>query len=130
MEIMTLQTNQRNQFVDITDKIREVIKKFKVIDGHIVIYSPHTTSGITINENADPNVLTDMQKKLNTMVPPHENYTHLEGNSDSHIKSTLVGNSVQIIVENGQLMLGTWQGIFFCEFDGPRRREIWIKLFT
>jgi secondary thiamine-phosphate synthase enzyme len=127
METFTLMTDQRNQFVDITTKVEAALKKLAVNDGVTTIFCPHTTAAITINENADPDVVRDMTKKLNALVPPHEGYSHMEGNSDSHIKSSLVGNSTQVIVENGRLMLGTWQGIYFCEFDGPRTRKVWVR---
>ena len=127
METFTVMTDQRNQFVDITAQVAAALKKLAVNDGVATIFCPHTTAAITINENADPDVVRDMTKKLNTLVPPHESYSHMEGNSDSHIKSSLVGNSTQVIVENGRLMLGTWQGIYFCEFDGPRTRKVWVR---
>ncbi len=127
MESFNISTSQRNQFIDITYKVKEAIEELGKKDGIVTIYCPHTTGAITINENADPDVVADMTKKLNNLVPPHENYAHREGNSDSHIKSSLIGNSCQVILENGQLMLGTWQGIYFCEFDGPRTRKVWVK---
>jgi len=127
MQIFNVQTNHRNQFVDITYQVQNALKQSGKTDGVITVFCPHTTGAITINENADPDVQRDMVKKLNTMIPPHEGYAHMEGNSDSHVKSSLIGNSVQVIVENGQLMLGTWQGIYFCEFDGPRMRKVWVK---
>ena len=125
---ISLKTSERNEFVDITNKVREIILNSNVKNGMVVIYTPHTTAGITINENADPSVKKDIINFLGKKIPYHGDYYHLEGNSDSHIKSTLVGCSEIVLIENGNLMLGTWQGIFFCEFDGPRRREVWIKI--
>jgi secondary thiamine-phosphate synthase enzyme len=114
--------------VDITMKIRDAVNKSGIQNGVCMIYCPHTTAGITINEHADPDVASDILTKLSKLVPYRENYSHLEGNADAHIKSTLVGCSEQVIVENGHIQLGTWQGIFFCEFDGPRSRKIWIGI--
>lgn len=127
MEILSVRTNQRNEMVDITYEVQKSLKKLNLIDGIVTIFCPHTTAAITINENADPDVTRDMLKKFNSLIPAHEGYAHLEGNSDAHIKSSLVGNSCQVIVENGNLILGTWQGIYFCEFDGPRNRKVWVK---
>lgn len=93
-----------------------------------MIFVPHTTSGITINESADPNVKEDIQDQLSKLVPQSRNYKHAEGNSPAHIKSSLIGHSIEILIEEGKLLLGTWQGIFFCEFDGPRKRELWLTL--
>lgn len=128
MEIISIKTNHRNEMLDITYQVQNMIKQTKKMDGIVTIFCPHTTAGITINENADPDVVCDMLKKLNSMIPEYEGYTHMEGNSDAHIKSSLIGNSCQVIVENGSLVLGTWQGIYFCEFDGPRNRKVWVKL--
>ncbi len=128
MEEIFVKTNSRNEMIDITSKVREKVKQCKIKDGICTVYCPHTTGAITINENADPDVTSDILMKLNAMIPPHEGYSHIEGNSDSHIKSSLIGNSSQIIIENGNLQLGTWQGIYFCEFDGPRSRKVWISV--
>src|SRR6056297_1147187 len=127
MESFSVTTQHRNQFIDITADVKQAVKKLNISDGVVTIFCPHTTAAITINENADPDVTRDMNQKLNSLIPPHENYAHAEGNSDSHIKSSLVGNSCQVIVENGKLKLGTWQGIYFCEFDGPRSRNVWVR---
>ncbi len=116
-------TSQRNELIDITDQIQNAID---IKDGICTIFTPHTTAAITINENADIDVTRDIIYGLNKIVPTH-GYYHSEGNSDSHIKSSLVGASEQVIVKDKKLMLGTWQGIYFCEFDGPRLREVWIK---
>jgi secondary thiamine-phosphate synthase enzyme len=128
MERIYIKTNSRIEFVDITSKIREIIYNSKVENGIAIIYTPHTTSAITINENADPSVKYDINKFLSKVVPYKDNYTHLEGNSDAHIKSSIVGCSEYVIIENRKPVLGTWQGIFFCEFDGPRRRNVFIKI--
>jgi secondary thiamine-phosphate synthase enzyme len=121
-------TRSGTEMIDVTAQVREAVEKAKVKDGICLVFVPHTTAGVTINENADPAVRRDMLVELNKIVPARDYFTHAEGNSAGHIKSTLVGCSQQIIVENGKLALGTWQGIYFCEFDGPREREIWVKL--
>jgi secondary thiamine-phosphate synthase enzyme len=128
MEKINLKTNKRIELVDITDKIRAVLSKAKVKDGVCFIFCPHTTAGLSINENADPSVKLDIINTLNKLVPENAGYSHAEGNSDSHIKSSLFGCSLNIFVEYGELVLGTWQGIYFCESDGPRSREVWIKI--
>ena len=123
---MELRTNQKNEAIDITDKIAEIVREQKIQDGICFIYCPHTTAGIFINENADPSVVQDILEKLNELVPESRNYHHLEGNADAHIKSSIIGCSLLIPIENGRIILGRWQGIFFAEFDGPRRREIMV----
>jgi len=128
MEEISISTSKRIEFIDITSKIRKAIEASGVKDGICVVYCPHTTAGLTINENADPDVIQDIKDKLNELVPAGVGYRHIEGNADSHIKSSLVGNTVHLIVNNGRLMLGTWQGIFFCEFDGPRTRKVWVAV--
>ena len=128
MEEITVKTGSRIEMLDITSQIRSAISKSGIQEGVCTVYCPHTTAAITINENADPDVTADIMQKLNKMIPLHENYRHFEGNSDAHIKSSLVGNSAQIIISNGTLQLGTWQGIYFCEFDGPRARHVWISI--
>jgi len=128
MHEIRVKTNARNEFVDITAQVRSLVRAENIAAGICTVYCPHTTAAITINENADPDVTADMLRKLSSLVPAHENYRHIEGNSDAHIKSTLVGNSAQIIVHEGELMLGTWQGIYFCEFDGPRNRKVWVSI--
>jgi|SRR5579871_6303192 len=125
----SVRTHSRNEIVDLTPRVAELVRSKKVNDGMVVVYVPHTTAAITINENADPDVKSDMLRKLSELVPRHEPYyQHGEGNSDSHVKTAMVGNSATILIENGRLVLGTWQGIYFCEFDGPRQREVMIKL--
>jgi len=128
MEEISISTSKRIEFIDITSKIRKAVEASGVKDGICVVYCPHTTAGLTINENADPDVIQDIKDKLNELVPAGVGYRHIEGNADSHIKSSLVGNTVHLIVNNGRLMLGTWQGIFFCEFDGPRTRKVWVAV--
>lgn len=121
----TLQTSKRNEFIDITARIQDMVKK--VSEGVITVFAPHTTTAITINENADPDVPRDILKKLDELIPQRDNFSHMEGNSDAHIKASLFGSSVRVIIENGQLLLGTWQSIFFCEFDGPRTRNFYLQ---
>lgn len=128
MEEISVKTGSRIEMLDITSQVRSALSKSGTQEGVCTVYCPHTTAAITINENADPDVTADILMKLNMMIPLHENYRHLEGNSDAHIKSSLVGNSAQIIISNGTLQLGTWQGIYFCEFDGPRRRSVWVSI--
>ena len=128
LESFNVVTSRRNEIIDITSKVREVLRKSKVKSGICVVYTPHTTAAITVNEHADPAVATDIENALSKLVPPNAGYKHLEGNSDSHIKTTLVSPSMTLIVENGEPLLGTWQGIFFCEFDGPRTRKVFVKV--
>ena len=128
MEKLAIKTGSRIELIDITDKIQTVITKSRVKDGVCFIFTPHTTAGLTINENADPSVRRDILNTLNKLIPFGGTYSHTEGNADSHIKSSLLGSSLTIFIEDNQLCLGTWQGIYFCESDGPRSREIWIKV--
>lgn len=121
----TLKTSKRNEFIDITERIQNMLEE--VSEGVITVFSPHTTTAITINENADPDVPRDILKKLEELIPQRDNFSHMEGNSDAHIKASLFGSSVRVIVKNGNLLLGTWQSIFFCEFDGPRTRTFYIQ---
>ena len=121
----TLQTSKRNEFIDITSRIQDVIEE--VSEGVITVYSPHTTTAVTINENADPDVPRDILKKLEELIPQRDNFSHVEGNSDAHIKASLFGSSVRVIVKDDKLLLGTWQSIFFCEFDGPRTRNFYLQ---
>lgn len=122
-----LQTKKQEEFIPITKTIRDVVKNSGTKDGIAIIQIPHTTAGITINESADPDVVNDIARMLNVMVPNRFDYLHQEGNSPAHIKASLLGSSVLLIIKEGDLMLGTWQGVFFCEFDGPRSRKIWVK---
>ena len=127
MEKINLKTTKRVEFFDITDNVRQVISNNKVKDGICILYCPHTTAGLSINENADPSVKKDIINTLNKLIPENAGYAHSEGNSDSHIKSSLLGTTLTLFVEFGQLKLGTWQGIYFAEFDGPRARNLWLK---
>ncbi len=122
----TIQTSRRNEFIDITAHIQDLVEE--VSEGVATVFVPHTTTGITINENADPAVPRDILKKLAELIPQQDNYSHMEGNSDAHIKASLFGSSVRVIIKDGQLLLGTWQAIFFCEFDGPRTRKFYVQL--
>ena len=121
----TLQTSKRNEFIDITARIQNMIKE--VSEGVITVFSPHTTTAVTINENADPDVPRDILRKLEELIPQRDNFSHMEGNSDAHIKASLFGSSVRVIIKDSQLLLGTWQSIFFCEFDGPRTRNFYLQ---
>ena len=122
-------TSQRSQMIDVTDRVAKLVRQNNVSEGYVIVYVPHTTAAATINENADPDVRHDMLRKLETLIPKSEPYyRHGEGNSDSHVKTSLVGNSVTVLVENGRLVLGQWQGIYFCEFDGPRERQMLVKI--
>ncbi len=126
----TIRTTKQMQFVDITQQIRQIVHNSKVKEGLCNIFIPHTTAAVTINENADPDVVDDMLMELNKIIPLSDNYKHREGNSAAHIKSTLVGASETIHINEGRIKLGTWQGIYFCEFDGPRSRQVWVKIIT
>ena len=128
METIQVKTGTRIQFVDITARVRDAITKNRVEGGIAVVYVPHTTAGVTINEAADPAVVEDINIALSGLVPHHRNYRHAEGNADAHIKASLMGSSVNVIISKGELVLGTWQGIFFCEFDGPRSRTVMVKI--
>jgi secondary thiamine-phosphate synthase enzyme len=124
-----VKTKQRSEIVDVTDAVRRLVKQHNVRDGMAICYVPHTTAAVTINENYDPDVKHDLLRKLDELIPKAETYyQHDEGNSDSHVKTSLVGNSATILIERGDLILGRWQGIYFCEFDGPREREMYVKL--
>ena len=123
-----ISSRKRIEFIDITRKIEEYISEAGIDSGIAYIYTPHTTSAITINENADPSVKYDINGFLEKIIPYKGEYTHFEGNSDAHIKSSIMGCSEFVFVEKGSLLLGTWQGIFFCEFDGPRNRTVYIKI--
>ncbi len=126
MKELQISSNQRNQMIDITTNIQHVIKEEKINDGFVIVYIPHTTAGITINEGADPSVQQDIIETLQKLIPAHTNYKHMEGNSDAHIKASLLGSSVTVIVTKGTLILGTWQRIFFYEGDGPRNRTVYV----
>ena len=122
-----IQSGDNVEFLDITLSVQEFINAQGIQSGIVLVYTPHTTAGITINENADPSVKRDIKEFLKKKIPREFNYKHLEGNSPSHIMSSIISASETLIVEKGKLLLGTWQGVFFCEFDGPRRRKIFLK---
>jgi secondary thiamine-phosphate synthase enzyme len=128
MKEIHISSKQRNQMIDITDDIQQLVKEEKINEGYVIIYVPHTTAGITINEGADPSVQQDIIKTLQQLIPEKNNYDHEEGNSDAHIKASLLGSSVTLLVEKGKLVLGTWQHIFFYEGDGPRNRRVNIHI--
>jgi secondary thiamine-phosphate synthase enzyme len=129
LERFEIRTSSRNEFIDITSKVRGIVANSEIIDGIAIIFTPHTTAGITINENADPDVQTDMIKFMEKLVPKSgQGFRHYEGNSDSHIKSSLFSPSLTVIVANGEIILGRWQGIYFCEFDGARSRTCYVKV--
>lgn len=125
---ISIKTASRTEFVNITSSVQKVVSESGVKSGICYVYVPHTTAGILINEGADPSVVEDILTALNKLVPHKAGYLHMEGNSDAHIKTSLVGTSQSIIIEEGKLLLGTWQAIFFCEFDGPRIREVSVKI--
>jgi len=124
---ITVKTSKRNELIDITNKLEEIVKESEVKDGILVVFVPHTTAGITINENSDPDVKDDSLAALEEIVPKLD-FRHNEGNSDSHIKSSMMGHSETIIIKDSKLLLGTWQGIMLCEFDGPRSRKVIVKV--
>jgi secondary thiamine-phosphate synthase enzyme len=127
MQTISINTNSRTQFVNITGQVQDALAPLNIEDGIVTVFIPHTTAGITINENADPDVTADMDMLLDRIVPWTGGYAHYEGNTAAHLKTSMMGSSLQVIVENGKLQLGTWQSIYFCEFDGPRTRKIWVK---
>ena len=123
-----ISTGSRTEFIDVTGKVGQVVKESGVKDGTCTVYVPHTTAAVTINENADPSVRRDILSSLNRLIPFDDNYSHSEGNSAAHIKASIIGSSETIIVVDGRLALGTWQGIYYCEFDGPRRRTLLVQV--
>ena len=125
---LDVKSRSRTEFIDLTTDIRELLRRANVNNGVCHLFVLHTTAGITVNEGADPAVQQDMNAFLNRLVPKDHNFTHSEGNSDAHIKSTLVGTSQTLLVENGKPLLGTWQSVYFCEFDGPRQRKVAVKI--
>ena len=125
----SVQSRDRNQIIDITSQVNSIISEAGICNGDVIVYCPHTTAAVTINENADPSVPHDILLTLAELVPPNQpGYRHSEGNSDSHCKSSIIGCSEQILIKNKSLSLGTWQGIFFCEFDGPRSRRVMVQI--
>jgi secondary thiamine-phosphate synthase enzyme len=125
---LSVSTRKRVEFVDITAQVRRAVRDAGVASGTCIVYVPHTTAAITINENADPDVRRDIIAQLERVVPHQGGYHHMEGNADAHIKASMIGTSATVLVENGALVLGTWQGIYFCEFDGPRSRQAYVKV--
>lgn len=123
-----IKTDKHTQMKDITRLIQDEVRKSGVKDGLCVVFIPHTTAAVTINENADPDVVRDLNMELGKIIPWEDGYHHIEGNSAAHLKSSLVGASEHIIIEEGRLLLGTWQGIYFCEYDGPRSRKVIVKI--
>lgn len=124
-----LATHHRDQMLEITDRVRRVVRDAGVGSGRVIVYVPHTTAGVTINENADPDVVHDMLKQLDETVPWRQPfYRHAEGNSASHVKASMMGSSVTVLIDEGRLVLGTWQGVWFCEFDGPRTRQVHVAV--
>lgn len=128
MRTIDISTSSRSQLVDITARVQKAVSESDITDGLCHLWVPHTTAGITVNENADPSVARDILMELDRRIPWEDGYAHSEGNSAAHVKSTLVGCEKTLIIEDGRLALGTWQGIYFCEFDGPRKRQVWLKL--
>jgi secondary thiamine-phosphate synthase enzyme len=123
-----VRTSSRNELVEVTDRLQKIVFSHNITQGMLIVYVPHTTAAVTINENADPDVKSDLLAKLSALVPKEERYyRHAEGNSDSHLKAAMVGHSVTVLVEGGRLVLGRWQGVYLCEFDGPREREMIAK---
>ncbi len=127
MREITLQTGARTDFVDLTNEVQAAVSDLGLQEGVVVVFNPHTTAAVTINEGADPDVVTDMTAALDRIVPWQDGYLHAEGNAAAHIKASMFGSSVTVIVAGGRLRLGTWQKIWFCDFDGPRRRRIWVR---
>ncbi len=127
---LSIKSRNRSEFIDITAEVQNAVNKSGVKDGVCYIFVPHTTAGITINEAADSDVVSDIQNELDKIAPRGSHYRHTEGNADSHIKTSIVGSSQVVFIEGGKLKLGTWQGIFFCEFDGPRSRKVWVKILN
>jgi secondary thiamine-phosphate synthase enzyme len=131
MESLEIHTGQRTEFVEITDRVNAVLRQNNMQEGICVVYCPHTTAAVTVNENADPYVVHDMLAWLNRSIPQHQpDFRHSEGNSDAHIKSSLIGPSVTLVVDKGALVLGRWQGLYFCEFDGPRVRQVHVQILA
>ena len=128
MHIIEIRTRAKEEFVDLTTELDRIVTASGVANGVCVVAVPHTTAGVTVNENADPDVRADLLMTLRRIVPDTLPYAHAEGNSPAHVKAALVGSSVSLIVDGGRLRLGTWQGVFFCEFDGPRTRNVWIQI--
>ena len=125
---LNVSTSKHTQMLDITEKIQAAVTESGVTEGICTVFIPHTTAAVTINENADPDVVRDFTMEINKIVPWEDGYHHMEGNSAAHLKSSMIGFSEEIIIDRGRLVLGTWQGIYFCEFDGPRNRKVYVKI--
>lgn len=125
-----IRSSAHTQMIEITHEVKKIVAESGVRDGICVIFSPHTTAAVTINENADPDVVRDFAMEIDKIVPWEDGYRHFEGNSAAHLKSSMIGFSEQVIIEDGRLVLGTWQGIYFCEYDGPRRRRVYVKILA
>ena len=130
MHELKIQSKKRNEMIDITSDVQKIISKEKISNGFVIVYVPHTTAGVTINEGADPSVQRDIIATLEKLIPENDNYHHMEGNSDAHIKASLLGSSSMVLIKNNKLVLGTWQHIFFYEGDGPRNRKVIIDCFS
>ena len=130
LKTLSIKTDKRTQMLDITAQVNRAIADSGIAEGVVMVFVPHTTAGVTINENADPDVVSDIMREMNKVVPFEDHYDHMEGNSAAHIKASLFGFSEQIIIKDGHLLLGTWQGLYFCEFDGPRNRQLHVKLIA
>jgi len=128
LKVLSVETRRRTELVDITSEVQRAVSESGVKEGIVLIFVPHTTAAVTVNENYDPSVARDIEGWLSKVVPRDAPYSHTEGNADAHIKSAWVGPSQALIIEDGRVKLGTWQGIFLCEFDGPRRRQVWVKI--
>jgi secondary thiamine-phosphate synthase enzyme len=128
IQSLSVQTHQRSEMLDISAEVQRAVSESGAQDGLVILHCPHTTAGLTINEDADPSVRADIIEALDKLVPWRAGYRHLEGNAAAHIKSSLVGHSLTVLLEGGRLVLGTWQGIFFCEFDGPRSRKVLVRV--
>ena len=128
VEIIRVKTPTRNKLVDITREIQAVVERYKVREGTLHVLCPHTTAAVTVNENYDPSVQSDISNTLNKLIPHQAGYEHTEGNADAHIKAALVGSSTTLFIQDGKISFGSWQGVYLCEFDGPRTREVWVKI--
>lgn len=126
-EIIEIKTSKRMEFINITARLNALIRSSGIKDGICFIHVPHTTAAVTINENADPDVINDIISAINKLIPVSDSYAHTEGNSDAHIKSSLFGQTLNLMIEGSELLLGIWQGVYFCEFDGPRTRKVYVK---
>jgi secondary thiamine-phosphate synthase enzyme len=125
---LNVDTHNRTELCDITEQIQNVVNKQKINEGLLYVYCPHTTAALTVNENCDPTVQSDITNTMNKLIPANSGYAHAEGNADAHVKTTIIGSSKTLFIEDGNICFGTWQGIYLCEFDGPRTREVWVKI--